>query len=163
MHFACSHLDAVLQVQQLFCFFSGKKIRSQESGQLVVFNKDHIKKKAPSGFSLNTCGRLKLLSQSFSNMSQGWIKLQEVSPVFGAARGLSIVFQSQDTTGRFSATPVCEKVNLCMPLWWGCSKGEAERTPGRKEESHGFVMRQWEKREKFDHDEKCVGLVPGTE
>lgn len=149
MRFACSHHDAVLQVQQLFCFFSGKKkIRSQERGQLVVFNKDHIKKKAPSGFPLHTCGRLKLLSQSFSNMSQGWIKLQDVPLLFGAARGLSIVFQSQDTTGRFSATPVDEKVILCVSLWWVCSKGEAVRTPGRTEESHGSVMRQREKKRK---------------
>lgn len=53
MHFACSHLDAVLQVQQLFRLFSGKKKKkqSQESGQRVVFNKDHIKKKGSIWFS----------------------------------------------------------------------------------------------------------------
>lgn len=36
--FACSHHDTVFQVQQLFRLLSGKKFKSQESGQLVVFD-----------------------------------------------------------------------------------------------------------------------------
>lgn len=170
MRFACSHLDAVLQVQQLFCFFSGKKKKKdQVSGKWPTCcfqQRPHQEKKSSIWFSSSHLWQAEAAEpESFSNMSQGWIKLQDVPLFFGAPRGLGVVFQSQDNTGRFSATPVDGKKLFCVCLLrWGCSEGEAGRTPGRTEESHGSVMRQREKkREKIDRDEKGVGLVPGTE
>lgn len=98
------------------CFASSVEKKKTSSlrkvANLLFSTKTASRRNAPSGFPLHTCGRLKLLSQSSSNMSQAWIKLRDVSPVGAAQGGFSVVSQSQDTTGRFSAAPVDEKAIL---------------------------------------------------
>lgn len=102
VHFACSHHDTVFQAQQLFRLLSGKKNLRKLANLFFRQRKTtSAPKKATSGFPLNTCGR-----PEFSNMSHSQIKHQDVSLLLKAPRGLSIVFQSRDTTGSFLATLV---------------------------------------------------------
>lgn len=157
MHFARSRHDTVFQVQQLFRLLSGKVSGKWPTCCCRQWKTTSALKRAPSGFPLNTCGRLKLLSQS----SPTWVTARSNIVMFLCSlklHGPSHCFSVRRHSRLLFSYPSWQKRLLCECV---CGAGVAKEgqkrlqaVQERKEESHGLVMRQWEKREKLNHDEK---------